>query len=199
MLQSLLNKNPLFVFALETESMQLFPENQTIHTGIGKVNATYALTKRIMQDKPSIIVNLGSAGSSTFPKGSVVCCTKFIQRDMDASAIGVEKYITPFSSNNSSILEYGLAVSFLPNGICGSGDSFVINHNSTDYNIIDMEAYALAQIAQYENIPFLCLKYISDGANDQAGSDWNNEVNEAAKALDNTIHRIQENEEVLYF
>jgi len=52
-----------------------------------------------------------------------------------------------------------------------------------DYNVIDMEAYALAVTAKKENIPFLCLKYISDGADGLAADDWSLNVHKAAKAF----------------
>jgi adenosylhomocysteine nucleosidase len=71
----------------------------------------------------------------------------------------------------------------LKEGICGSGDSFEMNHSETDYNIVDMEAYPLALIAQKENIPFLCLKYISDDAGSDAADDWSVQVHLAAEAF----------------
>ena len=55
------------------------------------------------------------------------------------------------------------------------------------YNVLDMEAYALALIAKREQIPFLCLKYISDGANDDAVEDWTQEVDKASKILREVI------------
>jgi adenosylhomocysteine nucleosidase len=58
-----------------------------------------------------------------------------------------------------------------------------MNHFCNDYNVIDMEAYALALIAMKENIPFLCLKYISDGADGLAADDWSIHVHKAAKAF----------------
>jgi adenosylhomocysteine nucleosidase len=36
----------------------------------------------------------------------------------------------------------------LKEGICGSGDSFEMNHSETDYNIVDMEAYPLAHCSK---------------------------------------------------
>jgi adenosylhomocysteine nucleosidase len=65
-------------------------------------------------------------------------------------------------------------------GICGTGDSFEMGHSETIYNVVDMEAYSLALIAMKENIPFLCLKYISDGADDNAAEDWTEQVHKAA-------------------
>jgi adenosylhomocysteine nucleosidase len=46
-----------------------------------------------------------------------------------------------------------------------------------------MEAYPLALIAMKEQIPFLCLKYISDGADGNAAESWNVMVHKAAEAF----------------
>lgn len=172
----------LFVFALESEAADEFADYNTLIIGIGKVSATYALTKHLLQIKPSLIVNLGSAGSSQFKRGEVICCSKFIQRDMDVRGLGFQQYETPFSSL-PVLLEYGMTLPELPQGICGSGDTFEMAHLCNDYNVIDMEGYALALIAMKENIPFLCLKYISDGADGLAADDWSVNVHKAAKAF----------------
>ncbi|GAB0157792.1 5'-nucleosidase [Chryseobacterium sp. Alg-005] len=172
----------LFVFALESEAGKVFDEKNKLITGIGKVNAAIELTKEIHIRKPKLIVNLGSAGSKNFRKGEVICCTKFIQRDMDVRGLGFHLYETPLSGI-PPVLEYGLTMDNLKEGICGSGDSFEMNHAETDYNIVDMEAYPLALIAKKENIPFLCLKYISDDAGSDAADDWSVQVHLAAEAF----------------
>lgn len=192
MIRDLLKKNPLFVFALESEASTEFEGLDVIYTGVGKVNATYALTKKVGDSRPSIIVNLGSAGSNKFTRESVICCQQFVQRDMDAQDIGCQKYETPFSENHETVLNYGLAIDFLENGICGTGDNFEVGHNSLDYNVIDMEAYALASVARKENIPFLCLKYISDGADDNAAEEWEVMVHKAAKQLKSVLNKIEQ-------
>ncbi|MDR6370005.1 adenosylhomocysteine nucleosidase [Chryseobacterium bernardetii] len=172
----------LFVFALDSEAGTVFDDKNKLITGIGKVNAAIELTKEIHARKPKLIVNLGSAGSKGFHKGEVVCCTKFIQRDMDVRGLGFKLYETPLSGV-PPVLEYGLKMDTLKEGICGSGDSFEMNHSETDYNIVDMEAYPLALIAQQENIPFLCLKYISDDAGSDAADDWSVQVHLASEAF----------------
>lgn len=173
--------NVLFTFALAAEAAEVFDGYNTLITGIGKVNAAYELTKAIQSQKPSLIVNLGSAGSNYFQKGEVICCTKFVQRDMDVRGLGYEQYETPLSGL-PTILEYGLKMESLHTSICGTGDSFEMNHSASIYEVVDMEAYALALIAMKENIPFLCLKYISDGADDNAAEDWTIQVHKAAVA-----------------
>lgn len=172
----------LFVFALDSEAGMAFDGKNKLITGVGKVNAAIELTKEIYLKKPKLIVNLGSAGSKGFHKGEVVCCTKFIQRDMDVRGLGFKMYETPLSGV-PPVLEYGLKMDTLKEGICGSGDSFEMNHSETDYNIVDMEAYPLALIAQKENIPFLCLKYISDDAGSDAADDWSVQVHLASEAF----------------
>jgi adenosylhomocysteine nucleosidase len=175
-------KDTLFVFALDSEAGTAFDHTQKLITGIGKVNAAIALTKAIIEKKPKLIVNLGSAGGIGFHKGEIICCTQFIQRDMDARGLGFKKFETPLS-NIPIILENGLKMDNLQEGTCGSGDSFEMNHINTEYNVIDMEAYPLAFIARQENIPFLCLKYISDDAGNDAAEDWSVQVHLASEAF----------------
>jgi len=190
MIKELLNKKPLYVFALESEAADRFEDEKPLFIGVGKVNAAYHLTKQIAQERPNIIVNLGSAGSTLFERGSVVCCTGFVQRDMNVTTLGCEMYETPFSGVKA-VLEYGISIDGLQQGICGTGDSFEVNHSTTDYNVVDMEAYPLAYIAKKEGIPFLCLKYISDGADDNAAEEWSVTVKKASEALRKVIDGIK--------
>ena len=176
------NDSTLFVFALDSEAAGEFDDVNKVIVGVGKVNAAYELTKAICYHKPNLIINLGSAGSNTFKRGEVVCCTKFLQRDMDVRGLGFEQYQIPFS-DIPPVVNYGIKIKGLPEGICGTGDSFETNHFSSDYNVIDMEAYSFAFVAMIEQIPFLCLKYISDGADGMAAEDWNGQVHNAAVAF----------------
>ncbi|MFZ5937493.1 nucleosidase [Pseudomonas sp. HS6-2] len=172
----------LFVFALEAEAGEVFSEVRTVFTGIGKVNAAIALTRAIQQQRPKLIVNLGSAGSQRHGKGEVVCCTRFVQRDMDVTPLGFARYETPLS-NIPVLLEHGQAIPGLPVETCGSGDSFEVNHGDAPYDVVDMEAYVFALIAREEGIPFVCLKYISDDAGSDAAGDWAVQVHLAAEAF----------------
>lgn len=178
----LVTKDTLFVFALDSEAAGEFDEVNKLIVGVGKINAAYELTKAIYHHRPKLIVNLGSAGSNTFKRGEVVCCTKFLQRDMDVRGLGFEQYQIPFS-DIPPVLNYGIKIKGLPEAICGTGDSFETNHFSSDYNVVDMEAYSFAFVAMKEQIPFLCLKYISDGADGMAAEDWNVQVHNAAMAF----------------
>lgn len=175
-------ENTLLVFALEAEAAGEFKGYQTLFTGVGKLNAAYRLMKRITENRPERIINLGSAGSSKIARGKIVCCRKFIQRDMDLTGLGFQPYETPYS-DIPSMLQNGDLLEGYEEVICGSGDNFETDHQSKAYQVVDMEAYSLAYIASLEKIPFLCLKYISDGADGTAAEDWNLMVHKSAKAL----------------
>ena len=177
-----LYSNILLVFALESEAGKEFESFNKLFVGVGKIKATYHLVKAIQKSKPDLIINLGTAGSTVFDRGTIVNCNRFIQRDMDVRSLGFQKFETPLSGE-PVLLEYGLNVENLPNGICGSGDQFEMEHMNPEYNVIDMEAFALAKVAEQEQIDFLCLKYISDGADGGAAEDWVEQVKFAASAF----------------
>ena len=171
---------------MEVEAGNEFDDVNKVFTGVGKVNATFQLMKGIYKYQPDIIINLGTAGSTTYNKESVVCCTQFIQRDMEVIELGFEKFQTPFE-NIPTVLNNGIKIENLPVGICGSGDQFETEHINSEYNVVEMEAYALAKVALLENIPFVSLKYISDGADGNAVDDWSTLVKKAAVALRKVI------------
>ena len=75
-----MNKNILIVSALEIETQGKLedwrPYNLLI-TGVGKVNATYSLTKRLQIDgsmnfdsRINLVINYGTAGSRKYKKAS---------------------------------------------------------------------------------------------------------------------------------
>lgn len=178
---------PLLVFAMKEEMKECFEGYDVLHTHIGKVNASYALMKRLAQgERPDIVINLGTTGSRKFASGEVVNPTRFMQRDMDVRPLGFDLGQVPFS-DDPVILHYGEEISGLKTGLCGTGDNFDVSEEAAHYDVVDMEAYALALICSRENIPFLCLKYISDGADGAAHEDFNESLKNAALKLSDTL------------
>ena len=162
--------------------------HEIIYTGVGKVNAALHLATALAgRDRENlIVVNLGSAGSHMFNAGDVVCATHFFERDMDATALGFALGQTPFEEH--TYLYHGIAIPGLPQAACYTGDSFVTErHPVLRFDIIDMEAYALAKVSQHMSVPFLSLKFITDGANGHAASDWNQSVLMAAEKLHDAV------------
>ena len=164
--------NKLFVAALKEETVGL---NYFYHIGVGKINATYNLTKLIHEHEPSEVINYGTAGAINKGLSGIVECTKFYQRDMDArSLLNLKLGETPFDHINEIInSEEGFS--------CGSGDSFVNKQIEMDLDLVDMEAYALAKVCKLEGINFKCFKYISDNADENATSYWIENCKKGAK------------------
>ncbi len=173
--------------------MNLFQDVYKIYTGVGKVNASYILTKEISENRPDVIINLGTAGSKMFNYGELIQCDQFVQRDMDAKVFGYDDFVTP-SDGIPQILHYNSIIELpFSKGVCGTGDSFATNINGTElYNVCDMEAYALAKIAFLENIPFVCVKFISDGADNNAQKLWQDSLVIGARRMRTSYDLIVE-------
>ena len=128
------------------------------------------------------VVNFGSAGSRHFASGQLIGCRRFVQRDMDVSALGFALGHTPFEELPAE-LQFAPAFPHLPEGLCGSGDSFETGAARLHCEVIDMEAYALAKICYVEGAAFACAKYITDGADHSAARDWESNLKHAAHAF----------------
>jgi adenosylhomocysteine nucleosidase len=176
----------LIVIACKNEDRGIFQSlgERLIFTGAGKINATYYLTKKLCgMKRPKYVVNFGSAGSRKYKKGSLVYSNKFIQRDMDVTAFGYQPYETP-SDHFPKILQHKELIDDLPNGICGSGDSFVTTQDvSAEIDLVDMEAYALARVCKLEDIDFMAIKYITDGLVEEGADAWKVEVEKSAEVM----------------
>ncbi|MEI6457495.1 MAG: nucleosidase [Pseudomonadota bacterium] len=174
----------LVVFALKSEAGGCFDDlaPPVLYTGVGKINATYALTRHLGSSRPKLVVSFGTAGSPRFATHSIVECTCFVQRDMDARGLGFAHGTTPLD-RMQPVLRTPRRFPDLLEGRCGSGDSFVQGHEILDCNVVDMEAYALAKVCVLEGVDFLSIKYITDGGDQDADKDWAHNLPKAAAAF----------------
>jgi len=179
----------LVVMALEIESQGLFSERgvPVLYTGIGKVNAAYRLGRALLEHRARHgalprVVNFGTAGSPTLPAGSLVSCRRFVQRDMDVSGLGFPVGATPFEDVPAT-LEFPPLFADLPEGVCGTGDRFETGRPVVTCDVIDMEAYALAKVCHLEGAEFGAVKFVTDGADGNAGVDWQANLPRAARAF----------------
>ena len=195
------NKKCLPVFALYEEadvlSLKLEKNKKWLDksyypliTGLGKVNASMKLAYELGSSLAGIdtVVNLGTAGSTDFPPGTIVQCTSFYQRDMKVT--GYSQGFTPF--DESTLTDF-IIKSKMPKksknvAMCSTGDSFVDDHMMTswakmlfkDKLVHDMESYALAKVCATYGKKFYSFKYISDAGEIK---DWAKTLEKASKAL----------------
>lgn len=174
------------VMALPAESAGRFEAAgvEVLYTGVGKVNAAIALTRRMDvlrrgPDGPPLVVNFGTAGSARLPARTLVACRRFVDRDMDVGALGFAAGVTPFDEL-PAMLEFPAVFAKLPEAVCGSGDSFATADHGAACDVVDMEAYALAKACRVAGARFACAKYVSDGADELAARHWQENVAGAA-------------------
>ena len=170
----------LIVCALEKETQGQLDDWNVLYTGVGKINATFKLTQKLQINRslppmPELVINYGTAGSRELPIGELVDCTKFIQRDMDATSMGFFRGQTPFESPNDMVIKSKSEFNPIDkNYTCGTGDNFVENMENEIFmiDVFDMEAYALAKVCRNYNVPFILFKYITDNVNEHSAGDW---------------------------
>jgi adenosylhomocysteine nucleosidase len=174
----------LVVFALQEEAGGRFAAiaSPVLYTGVGKINAAWALTRALVLSRPRLVLGFGTAGSPRLPTHALVECTRFVQRDMDVRPLGVPLGTTPYDEL-PAVLEVPRRWPVLPAGTCGSADHFVSGHDVGDCDVVDMEAYALAKVCRREDVGFMAVKYVTDGGDDTAHHDWAANLPRAAAAF----------------
>ena len=121
--------DPNFVYHLGTYGGYPF---QTSIEKIAQVNIinTIKLFKSLSKcNSLELVINFGTAGSKNIPPGTLVDCTKFVERDMDVTEVGFKFGQTPWDDPaTDQILEFEDV--FNPIGkhyTCGSGDNIGID------------------------------------------------------------------------
>lgn len=179
----MIDKKHVLILALPSESQGKFENHGAFFSGIGKINAAQKLTEVILQNQPKLVLNFGTAGSQVFKTGSLVECSGYFQRDMDLTPLGAKLGETPLDSIKGSIP--GKTLTSLPKAVCGTGDSFSTTPHKDIYQIVDMEAFALAKVCARYKVQFASFKYISDGSDESAHRDWAQSLPLAAQKLFN--------------
>ena len=184
-----IEKKILIVSALEVETQGKIEGYEVLYTGVGKINATFELTRKFgklgSHIPYSLVINYGTAGSRKYKQGALVDCTKFVQRDMDVTGLGFLRGETPFEQDPPVIIQ-PQNIEFNPigkNATCGSGDNFVEDKTNYYGEVVDMEAYALAKVCYLYDVPFISFKYISDGADGDANIDWEENVSKGIEVF----------------
>ena len=184
--------NTLIAVAIEEEVPTLKHEHNVFAVGVGKVNATHALTRLIIEHEPKLVVNYGTAGGVTQYLKGLIECSHFIQWDMNCTKVGFSKFQTPFEPPAWTVIGSGDGM------MCGTGDTFVTDTSNIPCDVVDMEAYAMAKVCRNFDVPFRCFKYISDSADEKAGTDWQQfNFADAEKKFIDELKRIDGNEIVL--
>lgn len=165
-------------------------------TGVGKVNASMALTEFLLSYQIDQIINIGLVGSSNDLKiNSFVYVDKVCDKDFDLTPFGYKPYQVPnqsqyLKSTFPNILKLSTATLY-------TADRFETNELAVNKPYLtDMEAIAYYQVAKAYNVPIVSYKLISDyvGANDQIRV---YEDNENIKSGVRIFNFLKDNKDVL--
>lgn len=148
-------------------------------TGVGPVEAAVSLTAALARlegrdGRPDLIVSLGSCGSRTLEHAAVYQVASVGYRDMDASALGFPKGVTPLS-DLPAVLPLPCPIPGLPTATLSTGANVVSGaaYDAIDADMVDMETWALARAAQTFDVPLVALRGVSDGRTElKALEDW---------------------------
>ena len=174
--------NDLILIALKAEAPKLSFSMKVFYTGVGKVNAAMTAAELIAKYNPERVINFGTAGGITVKSGFHQV-SKFVQRDMMCCELGSLPGQTPFE--DMIIIDNGDGLT------CSTGDNFVTDSNLLiPADVVDMEAYAIAKVCKKHNVEFLCYKFVSDGANEDALSDWRSTVSQGQEYYMNKLKEL---------
>ena len=173
---------PLLVVALEEEAQHLHVSDlPVLVTGVGKVRAAAALASLLARQRPSRVINLGTAGGLREGMRGTQVVGRVEQHDFEDEKI--------FGLTGAAI-ELGVS-----GPVLGSGDSFVDSAATRaglvarGIDLVDMEGYAIAFTAHQFGLPVTLVKEISDPADEGAAKTWRESVDDCAERLGEWLHR----------
>ncbi len=171
----------LVVIAVAEEARYLPSEFAWTLTGIGKSAAAIATTRAILEQRPSLVVNAGTAGALRDGLHGLHEIGTVVNHDMNAEAIralGLDPR-ERFTLGDSEL-------------VLASGDVFVNDpalkaRLAVDHDLVDMEGYAVALACQELGVPLRMVKHVSDAA-DESANDWLTTVDRSARELADWLH-----------
>jgi len=189
-------RDVLFVMAVDAEyGPHLRARFTPLFTGVGPVEAALvmgeALTRLALAGAlPDLVVSLGSAGSARLAHGAVYQASSVSWRDIDASALGFPRGVTPFSDLPAT-LRLTQRIPGIPDATLSTGADVVSGaaYAGIAEDMVDMETWSIARACMRAAVPLIALRGISDGQSDLKGlNDWADYLPlidaELAKAVD---------------
>jgi adenosylhomocysteine nucleosidase len=163
-------KSILFVMAVDAEyGPALKARIEPLMTGVGPVEAavvlSHTLTRLQMENnRPDLVVSLGSAGSRTLEQTEIYQVSSVAYRDMDASPLGFEKGRTPFL-DHPAIIPLPFRIPDIPEAALSTGGNIVSGaaYDLIPADMVDMETFAVMRCCQLFGVSLIGLRGISDG------------------------------------
>jgi len=152
-------------------------------TGVGKICAASSLAAVLSRQRPSRIINLGTAGALREGLTGTHVVGRAIQHDFDGETV--------FSLTG---VHFGEPIEFGPGPVLASGDVFVSGGEArrrlaAQADLVDMEGYAVARVARDFGLQATLVKEVSDEAGADAGRNWREALDACAERLGDWVRR----------
>ena len=170
----------LFVMATEQEyGPHLQSRIKPVITGVGPVEAAAGTALALGElDRagalPDLVCSLGTAGSANLDHAGIYQVSSVSYRDMDASALGFEKGVTPFTDQPATV-DISHRIPGVATASISTGGGVITGaaYDAIDADMVDMETFSVYRAAHSRDVPMIGLRGISDGRADLTGlNDW---------------------------
>jgi adenosylhomocysteine nucleosidase len=166
----------LVVVATEAEAAHVPVGLRTVVTGVGKAAAAVATTRAVLEERPTQVVNVGSAGALRDGLTGVFEIGTVVNHDMNGDAVRA------LGLDPRDVLRVGPAETVLASGDVFVTDPEVRSRLSRRAHLVDMEGYAVAYAAAELGVPVTLVKHVSDNA-DESALAWADVVSVSARAV----------------
>ena len=182
-----------------------------VQAGIGKVSAAVCAQVMIDRFSPDAIINVGVAGALNpeLHVADIVISNDAAQHDMDTTFFGdepgfisvINKIYFEADEKLKQAADQAAEALQIPHriGRIVTGDQFIANAEKKDWLVkqfqgdcTEMEGCAIAQACYMNNVPFVIIRAISDGASDGAPMQYEEFVNLAAARAMQLIEKMTE-------
>jgi adenosylhomocysteine nucleosidase len=188
----------LVVAALKEEVAHLPSYVDVLVTGVGKARAAAALAVRLAATRPSVVVNVGTAGGVDGVITGLVEVTWVTQHDFPYDAI---EGLVGSTIDRGFVLRADRppqpASTAPPDSTAlATGDVFVASADdarrltTAGIHLVDMEAYGYASVCAEFGVPFRCVKVVSDAADEAAGDSWLDTIDACARSLGDWVSKV---------
>ena len=170
----------LFVMATEMEYGEHLKRRITpVITGVGPVEAAIGTAAALGElervgTPPDLVCSLGTAGSAKLDHAGIYQVASVSYRDMDASLIGFEKGVTPFT-DQPAVIPIPDRIPDVPAASISTGANIIsgAGYDAIPADMVDMETYSVLRASRSFEVPMIGLRAISDGRSDLTGlHDW---------------------------
>jgi len=173
---------------------EYFSNSEILISGVGMVNTTYELTKRLTANSYDLVINIGVAGcfNPTLKTGDVV---EVIEDNFSEigfeNGVGFEQFSdfkieTIYSVDEKTDLQKVKGITV--NTIHGNENSIAKIVHRLNPDVESMEGAAVFKVCKEFNVPCLQIRAISNKVEKRNKENWNLPL--AIKNLNTTVHQI---------